>query len=403
MTREQITERAIKSINEKQLLMLQLATGFGKSKIAIDCINSLSDIEFRKNQEPLTVNIVVPTRALIGNWKEELKKWYCKTELIDIKCYNSLYKMNPYANVTILDEAHHLSQAKQQILLDMLKVNPTMKIIALSATLTRDSISFFKSLGTYDFIKCSTVEAINEDILPNPMVYLIPMELDMRFFTEEIIINPKKQNTVRCSYANMWSYKKNFPDRKIIVSCTPKQYYTDISSKVEWYKNKYMVTRSEIMKNKWLKTAKDRLDWLATQKNTMVQKIVKRTAEQRYCIFCTNIEQANILCKNAITSKSDALGLLNSFNEGRINHISSCIILNEGHNLVNCRIGIFANLNASDKIGIQRIGRLLRHKEPVLIAPFFRNTRDEEIIKKMFVGYDKNRIICTESLNEIRL
>lgn len=41
---------------------------------------------------------------------------------------------------------------------------------------------------------------------------------------------------------------------------------------------------------------------------------------------------------------------------------------------------------------IQKIGRLLRHKNPYLIVPYFRNTRDEEIVIKMFEGQEVNRI-----------
>lgn len=403
MTREEVTKEAINKIQNTQVSILQLATGFGKSKLAIECINTLSDLQFKLSEEGLSVNIVVPTRALITNWQKELDKWDCKTDLIDIKCYNSLAKMSPYADLLILDEAHHLSEAKQQVVLDMLKVNPTMKIIALSATLDKDNITFLKSLGTYNYIKCTTVDAINDNVLPDPMIYLIPMELDNRVNNSQIIINPKKLDTTICSYNNMWPYKKRYPNKRIIVNCTQRQYYQDIDNKVEFYKKKFMVTRSEIMKNRWLRTAKDRLEWLAIQKNNMVNRITNRFDDQRYVIFCANIKQSELLCNQSITSKSNAMTILNKFNNKKINHISSCIILNEGHNLVDCRMGIFANLNGSEKLGIQRIGRTLRHEKPILIVPFFKNTRDEEIVKKMFVGYNKERIICTANLNEIRL
>lgn len=403
MTREEVNTKALEKIDKVQVLIAQLATGFGKSKLSIDCINKLSDIKFKEYEEPLYVNIVVPTRALINNWQKELDKWNCKTDLVDIKCYNSLAKMSPYADITILDEAHHLSEAKQQILLDMLKVNPSMKIIVLSATLNRENIAFYKSLGSYEYIKCTTVDAINDNVLPDPMIYLIPMELDNKANTGQIIINPKKLDTIICSYNNMWQYKKRYPNKRIIVSCTQRQYYQDIDSKVEFYKRKFLVTRSEIMKNRWLRTAKDRLEWLAMQKNDIVNKITNRFEDQRYVIFCANIKQSELLCNKSITSKSNAMAILKKFNDKKINHISSCIILNEGHNLVDCRMGIFANLNGSEKLGIQRIGRTLRHEKPVLIVPFFKNTRDEEIVRKMFVGYNKERIICTTNLSEIRL
>lgn len=41
---------------------------------------------------------------------------------------------------------------------------------------------------------------------------------------------------------------------------------------------------------------------------------------------------------------------------------------------------------------VQKIGRLLRHKNPYLIVPYFRNTRDEEIVTKMFEGQEIKKI-----------
>ena len=61
-------------------------------------------------------------------------------------------------------------------------------------------------------------------------------------------------------------------------------------------------------------------------------------------------------------------------------------------NLTNCKYGIFANINASETIQIQRVGRSLRHKEPVLIIPFFRNTREEELVRKWMKNYNKDLI-----------
>ena len=61
-------------------------------------------------------------------------------------------------------------------------------------------------------------------------------------------------------------------------------------------------------------------------------------------------------------------------------------------NLTNCRYGIFANINASESIQIQRIGRTLRHKDPVIMIPFFRDTREEELVRKWMESYNKDLI-----------
>lgn len=70
-------------------------------------------------------------------------------------------------------------------------------------------------------------------------------------------------------------------------------------------------------------------------------------------------------------------------------------------NLTNCKYGIFANINASETIQIQRIGRSLRHKSPIIIIPFFRNTREEEIVRKWMKNYNNNLIKIIYNANEL--
>ena len=55
-------------------------------------------------------------------------------------------------------------------------------------------------------------------------------------------------------------------------------------------------------------------------------------------------------------------------------------MLDEGVNLVECQNGIFISLTSSERLQIQRIGRLLRHKEPIIHLYYYKNTREEEIM-----------------------
>ena len=76
-------------------------------------------------------------------------------------------------------------------------------------------------------------------------------------------------------------------------------------------------------------------------------------------------------------------------------------MLNEGVNLTNCQYGIFANINASETIQVQRVGRSLRHKSPILIIPFFRDTREEEIVRKWMENYNKDLIKIIYKVEEL--
>ena len=78
----------------------------------------------------------------------------------------------------------------------------------------------------------------------------------------------------------------------------------------------------------------------------------------RTLTFCSSIEQTEKLGKFCINSKNKkSTEYLDMFNNKEIKHITSCNILNESVNLVDCRIGIFCNLNSSDIIVKQRNGK----------------------------------------------
>ena len=72
-------------------------------------------------------------------------------------------------------------------------------------------------------------------------------------------------------------------------------------------------------------------------------------------------------------------------------------------NLVNCQVGIYANLNSSDTIVKQRMGRLLRHKNPVLIVPYFIGTRDEELVSKMLENYNPKLVTVINDYKKIKI
>lgn len=72
-------------------------------------------------------------------------------------------------------------------------------------------------------------------------------------------------------------------------------------------------------------------------------------------------------------------------------------------NLTNCRIGIFCNLNSSEIITRQRCGRLLRHKSPIIIIPYFKDTREEELVQKMVEEYSEKSKIIINNMSDIKI
>jgi superfamily II DNA or RNA helicase len=190
-------------------------------------------------------------------------------------------------------------------------------------------------------------------------------------------------------------------NRRIIIECTQQQYYDDISSKIAWYKRKMFM---EVFKNKFLQESGIRLKWLSDQKTKYIHILLTILQDQRTLTFCNGIAQTEILGEYCVNSKNEeSQNNLDMFNKGLINHITACNMLDEGVNLTNCRVGVYATLNSSDRMITQKLGRLLRHPDPILIIPYFKNTRDEEIVGKMIEDYNPELVTTITNLNQLTL
>jgi hypothetical protein len=49
------------------------------------------------------------------------------------------------------------------------------------------------------------------------------------------------------------------------------------------------------------------------------------------------------------------------------------------------------------------VKRILRHKEPVIIIPYYKNTREEEVVVKMIENYNKELIQVIKNINDIKI
>lgn len=393
MTREEVSKEVISL--EGHNFLLELATGTGKSKIAIDKLKSLYD---GKNNKVL---IVVPRNLLKGSWKDELKKWWKDCPLdITYSTYMSYPKHAGEWWAIIYDECHHISERCQSYVRSF-KAEYSILCSATVKKKQRKTFNrLFNPLVTY---RKDLREVIESNILPDPTVYLIPLKLSTHGNTELIMKNKSaKGKPIKCTWSQRWNFMKQ-KKSPVYIECTEWQYYNDMESLISFYKKKAMAG-SKIAENMWLHACGMRLRWLSNKKIGYLFKILSHLRNYRTLTFCNNIEQTELLgsyCINSKNKKSDEYKRL--FNEGRIDHITACDMLNEGANLVNCQVGIYANLNNSDIIIKQRMGRLLRHPNPVIVIPYFINTRDEDLVNKMKENYNPELIKVIYDINDIEI
>lgn len=383
--RKQITDRVLQS--RKHNIILEVATGTGKTKIALDKLDSLAG-PFSK------ILIVVPRLVLIQTWKDEFVKWSYQSILPNVTfvTYVSLFKVAGQWDVVIYDECHHLSERCREAL----KEFTIGYSIYLSATVRQEVIDWIYSThkGNIDRVIVSTRKAIKENILPMPKIILIPLYLDNKEYTETYY--PKKawkeiKGISSYPYQDKWKAKRKGQPYSLL--CTKRQYYNEVSAMIDWFKQR---NDSPIMRNMWLHACGERLKWLAKVKLPIVKKIMN-LIDGRYIVFCNTIEDSERLGIPSVNSETGTEDL-DRFNNGQIDAISAVNCLNEGVNLSNCQTGIFDAINSSSLMQIQKTGRLLRHKKPCILIPFYRNTREEEIVEKWMEGYDSSLITTMEGI-----
>ena len=392
MTREEARDEIL-SIESPNILC-ELPTSFGKTKVALDLMRKRLSVD-----KGARILIVVPRLVLMDNWREEFVKWGVEDYLpfTEFVTYVSLPKKAGTWDMIIFDEVHHLSERCRDSINDFDVKYCTLLSATVGRELKKELIALFTDLYIY---KVSTKQAIQEEILPDPRVYLIPLTLDNTKTNCEIIKNKSQKIELTIPYSQRFQYAK-VKNRRIVIKCTQKQYYDDMSAMIAWYKNKMF---NDVFKNLFLRASGDRLKWLSEQKSDHVKTLLDHLKSQRTLTFCNGIPQTEELGKYCINSKNKASEEnLHKFNEGKVDHITACNMLDEGMNLTNCRVGVYAVLNSSDRMIKQKLGRLLRHPDPIIIIPYFQGTREEEIVETMLTDYNPKLVTKITSLTQLKL
>lgn len=405
MTREELQKQALDYIKENHRVALQWCTSLGKSKAAINIMNYLVE----SSDKPIKILLVVAETAHKLNWELEFRKWKLKTKNIAIECYASLHKYKDTKwDLAVFDEAHHLGS---DIRLDIVTNIKASNIVLLSATLPDDTMFTLSNIfGKFKTSKVTLKKAIEWGILPEPKVYLLPLELDNKKYNNLIIEEwgkKEKRKVIKCNYEERRKYmlRNLYPDVTLMITCTDKQKYDFYTEQSEYWKQRYMTYRLDYMKNKWLQAGSKRKAFLGLNKTMQARKLLNKLKDTRYICFCSNIEQADILSGNrAIHSKrKNSLNILNDFNNKQFNHLFAVGMLQEGQNLVDIEAGIIIQLDGKERAFIQKMGRAMRAEDPIQYIFYYKDTQDETYLKNVIEGVSEEFIEYIDDINNMEV
>lgn len=403
ITRNEVQQKSVEIINTHNNLILRWGTGVGKS---------LAFIKMQESLNPRKVYIVVAETAHIDNWKNDYIK-HGKQNLLDnveIFCYASLKKyINTEVDMICLDEGHHITS---NLRMEHLKSIKTNKIVLLSATLKLKQKELLDStFGNFKEHVVTLKQAINNGILPEPTIYLIPLKFDNTISTvvEFTRGNSKKRVTVVCDYKDRYLFIKDkikYPNLHLIMRCNYGQKNDYLDSMITFYKNRYFASQQDFFKNKWLLTGSERKRFLAETKTAYVKTLLQKIDNKRFICFTGSIDQSTELSnnKNVIHSKvKDSLKIIESFNKELISNLFVVEMLKEGQNLNNIEVGVIVQLDGDSGPFVQKAGRVMRAENPILFIFYYKGTRDEEYLLNILSEVDKEHVQVIDDLQQFNL
>lgn len=410
--KQQLQEREFKMLKDKKRVLLKWATGCGKSKMAIDLINYQID-PLVSGKLTHKVLFVVAERAHIKNWEDEFDKWHLQRTNVttDICCYASLkkYKDQVY-DIVVFDECHHMCAPKTyEYLSEMGQYNTYINnVYLLSATLSPSKQDMVEDVfGEFTVSAITLNDAIENDILPDPKVYVIGMDLDNSVVNQEIKIgNVPNPPVIRWEDRAKYIYSST----PCIIRCTEFQKNAFLTSKINYWNDRYHHSHSEYHRIQAANTGSQRKRFLGELKTGIVKRLIGLFPnERRYVCFCASVAQANILSKtNTIAAKKGDKhnkAIIASFNNKEISSIYAVGMINEGMNLTDIEAGIIVQLDGKERLFIQKFGRSLRAEDPVSFIFYYKGTQDENYLKGALENIDAKYVqhISINQLQSIKL
>lgn len=405
--KSQLQEKEFAVLKDKHRVLLKWATGCGKSKMAIDLVNhAVSTID----KKLVKVLFVVAERAHIKNWQEEFDKWNLNIKKVstDVCCYASLKNYKDYHyDIVVLDEAHHCFSEKRIAALEELKENlyPNAYIYLLSATLSFNNQ--YRAEEIFGKFATSTVtlkKAIQKDILADPKIYIVALELDDSKVNQEILVNKADSNSPKVSWEDRMKYLTK--KKPCIIQCTEKQKYIYYTNTMEYWKQRYERSKNQFQRNLWVNTGSKRKRFLGELKTGAVEQLLNIIpSNMKTVCFCTTISQAESFSANkTLSSKKSSKwnqAIIEDFNRGLIKKIYAIGMITEGMNLNGIKVGIITQLDGTERLFIQKQGRVMRSEDPVSFIFYYKNTQDENYLKKALENVD-TKYIQYVNINQLK-
>ena len=370
-----VQEEAKQAVIKNNGGMIAMATGSGKSRVAVELAKHYCQASTSFKE----IAVIVPTEKLRDeNWKEEFYKWGAAVEWSAVTglCYASGSKIKEKTfELVILDEGHNITELSSEFFLN----NHFDKAVLLTATPPNDK---------------GKIELLNQ--LGIKLVYEVTLDQAVRLG----FVAPYKITVVSVALDNT---TKNIPGGTKL-----KPFMTTESAAYAYHckaiqQAMFDKTPSGIKRHQFAILRRMQFIYKIPSKTEVIKFLLEKVIPQddRSLIFCGSIEQAEAVCPNRYHSKSGDKAY-NAFKAEEINRLSCVKAINEGHNFPGVDSGIVGQLNSKEKDLVQRIGRLIRYRpghEAHLYIVVSESTQDEKWLENAVENLDQSKIEYVRFIN----
>ena len=370
MTRDEFQKKVLEKIRKdgKNHVILEFATGLTKTKISFHLAKGRTLVVHKQ-------------RIHKENLLEEYEKWGFDFP-VEFSTYAGIQKyQNTIWDTVILDECHHITE-RNLLFLQTIKAK---RIIGLSATINREKRALLNRLADFKYYLATLKDGIKWGLLPKPIVHYIPLTLDDKVRRYEFVINPYRRGNAIVTYQNFIAnpYRK---DKRIVVKCTAREYYEMFERRLHMIESSKRIYDKEAA---MLRTKVQRKEFLSFLKTPTIRKIIERleSRKSRYIVFCSSIDQAEELSfEDTVSSQrtpAENRKKVEEFNAGKKHRLINVQILRESMNFKDIDAAILSGIDFSSIYTIQKLGRVLRGKNPHLYILYFRDTMEEAYVNRI--------------------
>lgn len=377
LKKEKVQNEALTAwINANKRGSLQIITGLGKTKIAMEAVKLLpvgSKILFLAEQTDRKLELI-----------NEQHKWGAEKYHIDFACYQSAYKWeNTYWDLVIADE---FDCSLTPIYSKFYYNNEYTQIMALSATVDKRARLYPDSED--DFTR--KIDILNEIA---PICYTYTMsegqsegtsrQLDVYIIHHKLDITTKN---IKAGNKNKVFYQTEFGANANL----DKVFKASLFGANAGYIRMLASRRASFLYN-------------LPSKITATKKLVAGL-KGKTIVFGNSLESLNQITENVISSKKTTKendDIREQFDSGKIKLIGSFKKLERGANLVGLDNCVLMSYYSQERTAIQRIGRL---RDNGLIGSIFVfvtfGTQEEKWFSKMFENMENLNIIDCYTIDE---